>query len=934
MSGKPSYKDVSAAAKGLWPEILKELGVDGELLSTKPDGRPCPACKGTDRFNYNKTKGRFYCRQCKHDGFALLQAVHGGALEEARDQVAAYLGMLSDEHLEKIDLDEYKRRAAKDGGANPVPLANVEEERLRAKCTARAEALWEKAGKAKADHPYVVAKKITPYGAGQLGEKLVLTLANANGELTGLQFIHPDGSKKFLKDTAKTGNCFWIVGDKKKQRFLICEGYATGASLHEATGCTVVVAFDAGNLLPVAICVRTKLPHAELVLCADDDFHIAGNPGITKARAAALAVGGLLAVPDFGADRPAAATDFNDLHQHLGLDTVRDCVNAAAAPVEPKPNAGTGPEATAGVSLYDGSGKQKTQSTVLLELAGDVELFHDSDGEPYAVVEASGRRQVLAVRYKPFREVLQFRYYQAFTRGVSAQAMQDAIDTLAAKAKFEGEERPVHMRVAAIMNRIGTRPERIYLDLADDQWRVVEVTASGWQVLNHSPVMFTRKKDMRALPLPELGGCVEELRQFVNVTDAQWPLIYGFLLAVLRGIGPYPLLVLQGEQGTGKSTSSQALKEMVDPAGAALLAPTRDVDDLRVMATNCPVIALDNLSGLSAEMSDALCRLATGGGIAKRTLYTNSDMESCNLQRPVMVNGIDDIATRSDLMSRALQIEMPLLPDAKKASESGLWADFRQARPKILGTLLDMVVAAIRGFDAEATGAAGRMVDLRRWVAAAERGTGRPLQFQEAYRANGEEASAHAVESSSFALAVLRLVEKDRRWQGTATALLAKLNQGMDDKARKAPGWPGDGRATGRAIRRSAPNLRACGVSVVTKDSGSRLIHLDWVGKLLPATPLTPEPSSGADLSAGVNEVATPDSALSTPDSGVNAQFADNNAGLTPAPEASRSAAAGVMGVSGNKKPTQSNSDEAGGGKTPARPKMPEINFEDEEDGP
>ncbi len=176
-------------------------------------------------------------------------------------------------------------------------------------------------------HPYLTTKGVKPIGIRQAGDNLLVPLHDSAGKLHSLQTITPDGDKRFLAGGRVKG-CFHGLSGSPGV-LLICEGYATGASLHEATGYAVAVAFNAGNLEMVALDLHAQYPDVKIVMSADDDYQTAGNPGMTKARAAAKAVGGYLAVPDFGANRPAKATDFNDLHQLSGLDAVKHCIDAA-----------------------------------------------------------------------------------------------------------------------------------------------------------------------------------------------------------------------------------------------------------------------------------------------------------------------------------------------------------------------------------------------------------------------------------------------------------------------------------------------------------------------------------------------------------------------------------------------------------------------------
>lgn len=193
-------------------------------------------------------------------------------------------------------------------------------------------------------HPYLVRKGIKPHGIRQEGDLLLVPMRDGSG-LHSLQTIAPDGGKRFLTG-GRVAGCYHAFG-KPGDTVCIAEGYATGASVHEATGYPVAVAFNAGNLEAVARALRAKLPGARIILCGDNDAATPGNPGRTKATEAARAVGGLVALPDFGADRPERATDFNDLAQHRGAEAVKRAVESAAAPDarEPVPSASDAPGA-------------------------------------------------------------------------------------------------------------------------------------------------------------------------------------------------------------------------------------------------------------------------------------------------------------------------------------------------------------------------------------------------------------------------------------------------------------------------------------------------------------------------------------------------------------------------------------------------------------
>lgn len=201
----------------------------------------------------------------------------------------------------------------------------AEEARRKSEAKAKAAAIWQKAEAAPVEHPYLIRKGIKASGAKQYNNALLIPM-RADGDIHSLQFIGADGDKRFLTGGRVKG-CYFSIGNPKGAAALcIAEGFATGATIHETTGYPVAVAFNAGNVGAVAKAMREKFPDLPLILCADDDTQTEGNPGLTAATEAARSVGGLLALPDFGIDRPAGATDFNDMAALCGLEAVRQAI--------------------------------------------------------------------------------------------------------------------------------------------------------------------------------------------------------------------------------------------------------------------------------------------------------------------------------------------------------------------------------------------------------------------------------------------------------------------------------------------------------------------------------------------------------------------------------------------------------------------------------
>ena len=298
-------------------------------------------------------------------------------------------------------------------------------------------------------------------------------------------------------------------------------------------------------------------------------------------------------------------------------------------------------------------------------------LFHDGD-EGYAVLRVRNHLETHALKSRGFRRWLSFTFFNATDRMPRTDALAAAINTLAGIAIFQCNSEKCFVRIA-------DSGSRLYLDLADEGWRVVEVDPSGWRVLSSadSPVRFRRPSGMLALPEPERGGSIDELRTFLNVeNEAQFRLLIGWLVGALRGIGPYPVLSQDSEHGSAKTTRSRVLRELLDPNQAPLRGAPKNERDLMIAATNGWVVALDNLSKMPAWLSDALCRLATGGGLSSRALYTDAEETIFAAQRPVMINGIEELAIRGDLVDRAIVISAPPIAEQDRKPQMDFYREF------------------------------------------------------------------------------------------------------------------------------------------------------------------------------------------------------------------------------------------------------------------
>ena len=320
-----------------------------------------------------------------------------------------------------------------------------------------------------------------------------------------------------------------------------------------------------------------------------------------------------------------------------------------------------------------------SQATKLVEIAEGLLFWHTPDREPWVTFESSGHLENWPTRSRAFRRYLAKQFYQREETAPSPQALISALSVLEGQAVHDGIENQVYTRVAGVAG-----DPSFYIDLCDKDWQAIEISLLGWQVTpSHKvPFIFRRAPGMKTLPVPEPGGSLDELRPFINVkSNDDFVLVVSWLVGAFRPSGPYPVLCLHGEQGSAKTTVARFLRSLIDPNRASLRSCPRDDRDLVISARNGWVIALDNLSQLAPWTSDALCRMSTGGGYVTRALFTDDEEVIFDAQRPILLTGINELATRSDLLDRSIVVTLPPIPEKSRQAEGRPSSRFRGSAP-------------------------------------------------------------------------------------------------------------------------------------------------------------------------------------------------------------------------------------------------------------
>ncbi len=459
-----------------------------------------------------------------------------------------------------------------------------------------------------------------------------------------------------------------------------------------------------------------------------------------------------------------------------------------------------------------------TVSQQLLQIAKDkAEFFRSPEGDVFATFPVTGHKETHPLNQRGFTGWLRHEYYKQ-TLGPDepgkipgSQSVHDVVKMLEAQTLLHGPEEPVFVRV-------GKYEGDVYMDLANDAWEAVKITSNGWEVVSDYPVKFRRAEGMLPLPRPKRGGNLERLRSFVNVgSDENWILLLSTLLAAFWPDGPFPVLCLLGREGCGKSIMIRVLRSLVDPAIGALRPPPREERDHAIAAGRSWILSYDNVSYIPGWFSDALCRTATGGGLATRRLYTDDEMQIFDYKRLVILTGITEVITRNDLLSRAILLDLAKIEPGERKDEKTLLAEFEQVRPGIFGALLDAVATGLKNLDSVRLEALPRMADFARWVVSCEPALPwKSGAFMAAYAEAQEEAVKRAVEADVIALAITELAAKYGTWEGTATELLVELEDFATEKVQKTKAWPKTPSHLSRQINRAATALENVGVNVKT----------------------------------------------------------------------------------------------------------------------
>lgn len=474
----------------------------------------------------------------------------------------------------------------------------------------------------------------------------------------------------------------------------------------------------------------------------------------------------------------------------------------------------------------------ENQSQRLLSLSECFRLFRSMDGTPFFQVNDSEYKIISPIKAERTKRVLSGLYHRQYDLVPDVKNLEKVMDTLS----FYADKAPKE----DVFIRTAKKGNTLYVDLGNDQHQYIEITPHGWDIKDSTPpINFLKPESMAPLPLPTRDGDITKLRDFLNLSsDKDFTLLLGYLVGALFYGKQYPIAIIQGPQGSAKSTTSEIIKDLIDPGAPMLRSIPSKEEDIFIAAKNALLMCFDNLSGIPPKISDTLCKIATGGAFAKRRLYSNDDEHFIELSRPIIINGIDDLTERPDLADRSVVFTLQKIDEKLRRPTSKLWEDFNSQKPALFGCLLNALVFAIKDKDIIVLDKKPRMVDFCIIACAGLQAFGyTPEETVAAFLDNRQEVAIDTVLTNPIGRIIVYFMKNKSFWTGTVDEILGEVraqNYDLYLSLNSGTRYPSQ---FSKELRRIAPALRLQGVDLEDHRTSSKRTLIIKKMASLPSSP-------------------------------------------------------------------------------------------------
>lgn len=414
---------------------------------------------------------------------------------------------------------------------------------------------------------------------------------------------------------------------------------------------------------------------------------------------------------------------------------------------------------------------KEPQSKALLNIIKDsnIKLFCDDVHNAYASVMIEGHREILSIESKEFNWFLNHLYYSKFKKTINKDNLLQVINILQAEARFG------NTNIIRLNNRVAEKDESFWYDLTNNEWQAIEINADGWNIINTPPILFNRYRHQEAQLIPVRNGDINKIFDYLNIKNDHTLFLCWLVSCFVPDI-PHAMLIVYGEKVSAKSTACSLLKQLIDPSVLDTLTIQKDMRSLIVNLQQHWFLPFDNISYINEDTSDTLCRAITGIGIQQRKLNTNAEDYIFKFKRCLAINGVNNVATRSDLLDRGILLELSRISDDKRKEISQIQKCFKQDLPYILGGIFDVLSKAMSIYSTITLNELPRMADFTQWGYAIGEALGnKGEKFLEEYNRNIDKQNIEVANNDVVATLIISFMKDKKDWQGKISELYNSL---------------------------------------------------------------------------------------------------------------------------------------------------------------
>lgn len=530
---------------------------------------------------------------------------------------------------------------------------------------------------------------------------------------------------------------------------------------------------------------------------------------------------------------PDAPDDSTQTHAAQGTELCRVATQPVIDLLDPTPVAD---ESESSVLARLCSVLQQCWATlVALLMAGSLRfVISRSDEKPYLMYSGGSNALLIPIdRQSPAIYSLLRQCAGTQREGTTRRQMDECVEDLAAHAQVYGERMDTFYRLAPLPDG------GIAIDIGDTARTQVWIKPGYVEIVTRGSILpFRRSKSMQPLAIPANCGVIDRLKKYIKAHPTSVVLLIAWITYTIahpkQESNKYVILVLQGGEGSGKTSLCKIFQRLIDPSAVSVRSFPRNIQDLAVAIHSSHLAIFDNIRSVPPPMSDALCMSSTGGSLSGRKLYTDDVQASQSLHGAVILNGIHAHIEQPDLAQRTLPVRLVPMPHEDRLPDDVLAAQFEDDLPYIMRGLYDLIAEILKHLPTVEVTHPTRMMGFSRWLAAMERAYDEPIGvYQDLYQHAIREAQLDAVMDNPVGEAVLDLLARDPKgiWVGTPTELLNDLEKIADRRVLRTRDWPSNPIALSKRLQTLQVALNAQGVSVQTSRGKSRLITLKATGE-------------------------------------------------------------------------------------------------------